>query len=43
MYSDGEFATKAMTEDGWKVLLGRIKEGKCTPFLGAGVDYVSTA
>jgi SIR2-like domain len=28
-----------MTEDDWKVLLGRIKEGKCTPFLGAGVNY----
>jgi hypothetical protein len=28
-----------MTEDNWKVLLTRIKEGKCTPFLGAGVNY----
>lgn len=28
-----------MTEEDWKVLLGRIKDGKCTPFLGAGVNY----
>lgn len=28
-----------LTEDDWKILLGRIKEGKCTPFLGAGVNY----
>jgi hypothetical protein len=28
-----------MTEDDWKVLLGRIRDGKCTPFLGAGVSY----
>jgi SIR2-like protein len=28
-----------MNDDDWKVLLGRIKEGKCTPFLGAGVNY----
>ena len=28
-----------MTEDDWKVLLTRIKDGKCTPFLGAGVNY----
>lgn len=29
----------AMNDDDWKVLLGRIKDGKCTPFLGAGVNY----
>lgn len=28
-----------MNEEDWKVLLARIKEGKCTPFLGAGVNY----
>lgn len=28
-----------MTEEDWKVLLPRIREGKCTPFLGAGVNY----
>jgi len=28
-----------LSEDDWKILLGRIKEGKCTPFLGAGVNY----
>jgi hypothetical protein len=28
-----------MTEEDWKVLLPRIKQGKCTPFLGAGVNY----
>jgi len=28
-----------MNEEDWKVLLGRIKDGKCTPFLGAGVNY----
>lgn len=28
-----------MTEEDWKVLLPRIKEGKCTPFLGAGVNF----
>ena len=28
-----------MTEQDWKILLFRIKEGKCTPFLGAGVNY----
>jgi len=30
---------QAMNEDDWKVILGRIKEGKCTPFLGAGVNF----
>jgi hypothetical protein len=28
-----------MTEDDWNVILGRIEAGKCTPFLGAGVNY----
>ncbi|MGH9401275.1 MAG: SIR2 family NAD-dependent protein deacylase [Terriglobia bacterium] len=28
-----------MNEDDWKVLLGRIQDGKVTPFLGAGVNY----
>jgi len=28
-----------MTEQDWTVLLGRIRSGKCTPFLGAGVNY----
>jgi hypothetical protein len=28
-----------MNEKDWQVLLGRIKEGKCTPFLGAGVNF----
>jgi hypothetical protein len=27
-----------MNEEDWKVLLGRIREGKCTPFLGAGIN-----
>jgi hypothetical protein len=27
-----------MTDQDWEVLLGRIKDGKCTPFLGAGVN-----
>jgi hypothetical protein len=28
-----------MTDEDWQLLLSRIKEGKCTPFLGAGVNY----
>jgi hypothetical protein len=28
-----------MTEEDWKVLLPRIRDGKCTPFLGAGVNH----
>ena len=28
-----------MNTDDWNLLLGRIKDGKCTPFLGAGVNY----
>ena len=28
-----------MTEDDWTVLLDTIKDGKCTPFLGAGVNH----
>jgi len=27
-----------LTDDDWEVLLGRIKAGNCTPFLGAGVS-----
>ncbi len=27
-----------MTEEDWRVLLDRIRDGKCTPFLGAGVN-----
>jgi len=27
-----------MTDDNWKFLLGRIKAGRCTPFLGAGAS-----
>jgi hypothetical protein len=30
---------KKLEEKDWKTLLGRIKDGKCTPFLGAGVNY----
>ncbi len=28
-----------MNERDWEVLLPRIRDGKCTPFLGAGVNY----
>jgi SIR2-like domain len=28
-----------MTEDNWNLLLGRIKAGRCTPFLGAGASF----
>jgi hypothetical protein len=28
-----------MTEEDWQVVLDRIRDGKCTPFLGAGVNY----
>jgi SIR2-like domain len=28
-----------LTDHDWKALLERIKKGKCTPFLGAGVNY----
>jgi hypothetical protein len=31
-------ATRLSDRD-WEVLLRRIQDGKCTPFLGAGVDY----
>jgi hypothetical protein len=27
-----------MTDDDWKLLIGRIERGKCTPFLGAGAS-----
>jgi hypothetical protein len=28
-----------LDEKGWQILLGRIRDGRCTPFLGAGVNY----
>ncbi len=28
-----------MDERDWELLLGRIKDGKCTPFLGAGINW----
>lgn len=28
-----------LTEDDWRLLVGRIKDGKCTPFVGAGACY----
>jgi len=28
-----------LTPEDWDLLLGRIKSGKCTPFLGAGANY----
>lgn len=28
-----------LDEEGWQTLLERIQDGKCTPFLGAGVNY----
>jgi hypothetical protein len=28
-----------MTDNDWSVLLSRIKEGRCTPFIGAGANY----
>src|SRR5882724_4791150 len=27
---------RTLREGDWEILIGRIKEGKCTPFLGAG-------
>ena len=30
---------RTLTEDDWDTLLGRIIDGKCTPFLGAGVNH----
>ncbi len=30
---------KTLEERDWKLLLSRIKDGKCTPFLGAGACY----
>ena len=30
---------ESLNEGDWDTLLGRIKEGKCTPFLGAGISY----
>ena len=29
----------AMNESDWNILLRRIEDGRCTPFLGAGVNY----
>ena len=26
-----------LSEEDWEILVARIKDGKCTPFLGAGV------
>lgn len=28
-----------LTEEDWETLLSKIKDGQCTPFLGAGVNY----
>ncbi len=28
-----------LSEDDWTLLIGRIKDGKCTPFVGAGACY----
>jgi hypothetical protein len=30
---------ESLNDGDWDTLLGRIKEGKCTPFLGAGISY----
>src|SRR5262249_7617842 len=29
----------SLSDNDWKLLLHRIKEGRCTPFLGAGAAY----
>ncbi|HKG48141.1 MAG TPA: SIR2 family protein [Pyrinomonadaceae bacterium] len=31
--------SKLLTDEDWNVLLRRIDQGKCTPFLGAGASY----
>jgi hypothetical protein len=31
--------SKLLTNEDWDVLLRRIKQGRCTPFLGAGASY----
>src|SRR3954453_13620674 len=31
-------APGGLTEDDWELLLGRIRAGNCTPFLGAGIS-----
>ena len=31
--------SKLLTNEDWDVLLRRIKQGRCTPFLGAGACY----
>jgi hypothetical protein len=31
--------SKLLTDDDWDVLLRRINQGRCTPFLGAGASY----
>jgi SIR2-like protein len=31
--------SKLLTDDDWSVLLRRINQGRCTPFLGAGASY----
>jgi hypothetical protein len=39
VYSSHPDNAQAMNDEDWKILLGRIKDGKCTPFLGAGVNH----
>lgn len=34
----GKLRASLLSEDDWETLLGRIREGKCTPFLGAGAN-----
>jgi hypothetical protein len=31
--------SKLLNDEGWDVLLRRLKQGRCTPFLGAGAAY----
>lgn len=33
--------TEALSEDDWKILNTHIKDGTCTPFIGAGASYPS--
>src|SRR5436309_1887870 len=35
----GEKSREVLRENDWKVLLRRLKEGTCTPFLGAGACF----
>jgi hypothetical protein len=32
-------ASKNLSDSDWDTLLGRIRDGKCTPFLGAGANF----